>query len=79
MWKHLTHPNVVPLLGITSSPLQLVSEWMPGGGLTEYVKRNPKADRLELVGVSRLFIPPRSSLTSCPMSLTASTISTPTT
>ena len=51
MWKHLDHQNVVPLLGITSTPLQLISEWMPGGVLTEYIKKNPGVDRLGLVGV----------------------------
>jgi serine/threonine protein kinase len=46
----LEHKNIVPLLGITSNPLQLVSDWMPGGDLTEYIKKNPNADRLCLVG-----------------------------
>lgn len=55
VWKHLTHPNIVPLLGITPSPLQLVSEWMGGGDLTEYVKRNANVDRLGLVGAPQLF------------------------
>lgn len=50
MWKRLAHPNIVPLLGITSTPLQLISEWMPGGDLTEYIKKNPDVDRLDLVG-----------------------------
>ena len=49
MWKRLTHPNIVPLIGITSNPLQLVSDWMPGGDLTEYIKKRPDADRLGLV------------------------------
>lgn len=26
MWKRLAHPNIVSLLGITSAPLQLISE-----------------------------------------------------
>ena len=48
--KRLTHSNIVPLLGITPSPLQLISEWMPGGDLTEYIKKHPDTDRLDLVG-----------------------------
>ena len=48
----MKHQNIVPLLGVTSTPLQLVSEWMPGGDLTEYVKKHPEVDRLELVCVS---------------------------
>ena len=53
VWKHLAHPNIVPLLGITSTPLQLISEWMPCGGLIEYVREIPDVDRLGLVGVPR--------------------------
>ena len=54
MWKYLKHQNIVPLLGVISTPaqpLQLISEWMPGGILTEYIKSHPDADRLGLVGV----------------------------
>ena len=60
MWKRLEHENIVPLFGITSNPLQLVSDWMPGGDLIEYIKKHPDADRLGLVGVdSVVFDPPR--------------------
>ena len=52
IWKNLTHPNILPFLGVTIDPLQLVSEWMPGGTLLKYVKNNPDADRLGLVGIS---------------------------
>ena len=51
VWKRLKHKNIVPLLGITSNPLQLVSDWMPGGDLTEYIRKHPDTDRLGLVGV----------------------------
>ena len=51
MWKRLHHPNLVPLLGITSTPLQLISEWMPGGDLMEHIENHPDTDRLGLVGV----------------------------
>jgi len=57
MWKHMTHPNVLPLLGITITPFQLISNWMPSGDLPEYIKRNPDADRLGLVGVHPLAFP----------------------
>lgn len=50
VWKRLSHPNVVPLLSITIAPLQFVSDWIPGGTLPEYIKNNPNADRLILVG-----------------------------
>lgn len=50
IWKRLTHPNVVSLLGTTITPFQLVSDWMPGGDLLEYItKHNPNAYRLGLV------------------------------
>ena len=64
VWKRLDHQNIVPLLGITSTPLQLVSEWMPNGNLTEYIWIHPDADRLGLVGVplpasGMMHLPPR--------------------
>ena len=49
MWKHLIHPNILPLLGITITPFQLISNWMSGGDLPEYLEQNPDADRLQLV------------------------------
>ena len=59
MWKRLTHPNIVPLLGVTSTPLQLISQWMTGGALTEYIKKNPIADRVVLVGVALVVLSQR--------------------
>ena len=50
MWKHLGHPNVVPLLGVTITPPQLISQWMSGGDLLENVKR-PEVNRLSLVSI----------------------------
>lgn len=55
MWKHLSHSNVVSFLGVTLEPLQLVSEWIPGGELREHVRKNPKANRLNLVSQVTLF------------------------
>lgn len=49
VWKHLTHPNIVPLLGVTVDPIQLVLE--SDVDLTEYVGNQADADRLSLVGV----------------------------
>ena len=49
MWKHGKHPNVVPFRGVTTVPLQLVSDWMSGGNIMEYLKEHPGADRLSLV------------------------------
>ena len=50
VWKHLSHPNIVPFKGVNLEPLQLVSEWMPGGELRRYVQKNPGANLIRLVG-----------------------------
>jgi len=51
VWKNLAHPNVVPLLGITTDPIQIVSGWMPDVDLTRYIANHPEVDRLSLVGI----------------------------
>ena len=54
MWKHLRHPNILSLLGVTITPkFQLISNWMSGGDLPGYIEKNPDGDRLKLVGVPR--------------------------
>ena len=52
MWKRLRHPNVVPFIGITTNPLQIVLERMPNRTLTEYVDKNPGVNRIGLVSFS---------------------------
>lgn len=49
MWKRLDHKNIVPLLGITTAPLQLVSKWMPDGNLMEYVGKHSNTNRHDLL------------------------------
>jgi len=49
LWKRLSHPHIVPFLGVTLQPLQLVSGWMPGGELRNYVRDNPYTDLVGLV------------------------------
>ena len=49
MWKYLEHPYILPLLGATISPPQLVSAFMPAGDLSKYIEENPDADRVGLV------------------------------
>ena len=51
-WKSLKHPNILPLLGATVSPSQLVSPFVPDGDLSKYIPKNPDANRLGLVGVN---------------------------
>ena len=50
LWKHSAHPNIVPLLGATTTPLRFISDWMSGGNLTGYTTSHPDVDRLGLVG-----------------------------
>ena len=52
MWKFLQHPNVLPLVGVMMSEARfaMVSRWMENGNINEFIKANPEADRLELVG-----------------------------
>ncbi|KAF9647770.1 kinase-like protein [Thelephora ganbajun] len=49
VWKHLSHPNIVPFLGVTTAPFQFISSWMTGGELSEYINTHPCADRLGLI------------------------------
>jgi len=51
MWKRISHPNIVPLLGVsdTPAPLCIVSEWMPNGNVRDFVGMNPDTSRLQLV------------------------------
>ena len=56
IWKNLKHPNVLPLLGVTTTPFQLISNWVSGGNLLGYVQQHPDADQLRLVGVPSLMI-----------------------
>ena len=80
VWKHTAHPNIIPLLGIIPNPLQLISEWITGGYLTEYIKKYPNVDRLGLVGASPFpFDPTLIPATSYPMLLKAFSTSTPAT
>ncbi|KAF9646896.1 kinase-like protein [Thelephora ganbajun] len=49
VWKHLSHPNIVPFIGVTLEPLQLMSEWVPGGELREYMRKNPNTNLIGLL------------------------------
>ena len=52
IWKRLRHPNIVPFVGVTTNPLQIVAEWMPNGTLTEFIAKNPATNRIGLVSPS---------------------------
>jgi len=77
-WKHLTHPNIFPLLGISMSTephhLLILSEWMPNGNVMVYAKSNPEANRLRMASLLAISLRPPpplinhpSSLRSCPV------------
>lgn len=50
-WKHLRHPNILPLLGVTVSGCRfaMVSEWMENGNINEFVGKNQHVNRIVLV------------------------------
>jgi serine/threonine protein kinase len=51
MWKHLKHPNVLSLLGVTLSEhrFAMVSEWMENGNINEFLEKDRHANGTELV------------------------------
>ena len=51
-WKALSHPNVLPLLGVIMAEkhFALVSEWMTNGSINEFIVANRTANRFKLVG-----------------------------
>ena len=52
-WKHVSHSNVLPFLGVSETfqfPLNIISPWLPNGNILEYTQKNREADRFQLVG-----------------------------
>lgn len=56
VWRYLSHPNILSLLGVSVSEnppyFRIVSEWMPNGSVTEYLRSNPEVNRLHLVSLA---------------------------
>ena len=50
-WKHLQHPNILPLLGVNLERRQLamISEWMDHGNINKYVENHEGVNRVQLV------------------------------
>ncbi|KDQ08605.1 hypothetical protein BOTBODRAFT_118317, partial [Botryobasidium botryosum FD-172 SS1] len=51
VWSQLSHPNVLPFLGMCTldSVPYLISPWMENGHAFNYVQENPGVDRVRLV------------------------------
>ena len=51
--KHLRHPNILPLLGVTfnESHFAMVSEWMDNVNVNEFIRNDPDANRTALVRI----------------------------
>ncbi|KAF8176647.1 kinase-like domain-containing protein [Mycena galopus ATCC 62051] len=52
LWRQLSHPNVLPFLGLyyIENRLCLVSPWMPNGHIVEFLKNAPPdTDRVSLI------------------------------
>ena len=59
MWKNLSHPNVLNLIGVLDTledgKFSVVSEWMTNGNILEYVGDNA-GNHLKLVGHNHIFL-----------------------
>ena len=57
MWKNLSHPNVLDLIGVPDTleggRFSMVSEWMANGNIMGYVRAN-SGNHLKLVGYNRM-------------------------
>jgi len=51
MWKRLSDPNTIPLLGayIRGSELVMISEWMDNGNVMQYLRKNSRANKPSLL------------------------------
>ena len=50
VWKRLRHPNIVPFLGVPTNipPFEIVCDWMDNHRITDYVRKYPGVDRVDL-------------------------------
>ncbi|KAF9643694.1 kinase-like protein [Thelephora ganbajun] len=50
-WKHLRHPNILPLLGVTTSEhrLAMVSRWMENGNINQFIEKDRHVNRAVLL------------------------------
>ena len=59
MWKNLSHPNILNLIGVPDTledgRFSMISEWMTNGSIVEYV-RSKAGNHLKLVCFNRIFL-----------------------
>ena len=69
IWRRLSHPNVLPVLGVSPKlfPLCVISEWMVDGNIMDFTSEHPEANRLRLVRL--VSISPQSSNLKIPVKL----------
>lgn len=50
-WKYLSHPNVLPFLGISETlfAFSIISPWLLNGNIAEYIRNHEGVDRVYLV------------------------------
>lgn len=52
-WRHLRHPNILPLLGVNPDlkqhRLAMISEWMVCGNINEFIESSEGVNRIQLV------------------------------
>ena len=61
IWRYLQHANILPLLGVTLAEgrFAMVSEWMENGDINDFIEKNPKVNRTELVSLILNSVNPR--------------------
>jgi len=53
-WKWLQHENILPFIGVTSTPppFSMVSAWMEKGNIMSYLRATPDQNPFSLVSMS---------------------------
>ena len=56
-WKDVSHPNVLPLLGVSEKLFLfcIISPWLPNGHIIEYTRKNRQVNRWQLVSDSAVY------------------------
>jgi len=51
IWRHLSHLNILPTLGVSPKlfPLCVITEWMIDRNIMDFILKHPEVNRLHLV------------------------------